>query len=293
MKILIRRTGALGDVLDTTAIAARLKKENPSAHIDVMTAHTSAYFGNPHVHTVMSLTPRDVKVCEYDKFYDFDGVPEKTLRRTHWVEDLSEMVFGDRNTIKCVVLAHDPEPPEWLKADWSRVVALHPARSWPGRTLPQEWWFKLARALTDEGFQPLAIGTGQDWPLTGGPGIDARGLLTLAEQASVIRNAKCFVASDTGMVDVGYATTTPIVWLGTMSQAWLATRARPNQDGKWVDGYKFYPIMADVPCVGCLHTYDEPITYADCKWVGTDQENICTKKFDVEEVVETVKGATQ
>jgi ADP-heptose:LPS heptosyltransferase len=35
--ILVRRTGAFGDVIDTTPVVRRLREENPDAEIDVDT----------------------------------------------------------------------------------------------------------------------------------------------------------------------------------------------------------------------------------------------------------------
>ena len=36
-RISVRRTGAFGDVIDTTPVIRRLRQENPDAEIDVLT----------------------------------------------------------------------------------------------------------------------------------------------------------------------------------------------------------------------------------------------------------------
>jgi len=45
--IILQRWGALGDVLNTTPVLRRLRKENPDAFIDVVTAKLAAYSDNP------------------------------------------------------------------------------------------------------------------------------------------------------------------------------------------------------------------------------------------------------
>jgi hypothetical protein len=41
--ILVRRTGAFGDVIDVTPVARRLRNENPDAEIDVDTQYPSSF----------------------------------------------------------------------------------------------------------------------------------------------------------------------------------------------------------------------------------------------------------
>lgn len=290
MHILVRRTGALGDVLDTTAIVGRLRRENPDAVIDFVTAHPATYFGNPHVNRVLlASAPWSRSAC--DRFVDLDGIHEAALRRVHAIDAMSEHVFGDRDTPKVIVLRHDPEPPSWIKTDWSRTVVVHPARSWPQRTLPEPFWVEVISRLDHAGYDVVIVGTAQDWDSLGGFGrfriSNTCGCLTLSEQASVIHNAQCFLASDTGMINVAFATPTPIVWLGTMCLPWMMEHVRPSVD-HFAIGAGFHPIMANVECVGCIHRIDRPVTFAPCQWEGSSEENKCVRAFDPAMVVAKV-----
>ena len=46
--ILVRRTGAFGDVIDTTPVVRRLRQENPDAEIDVDTQYPHVFLNSPH-----------------------------------------------------------------------------------------------------------------------------------------------------------------------------------------------------------------------------------------------------
>src|SRR5260221_9357715 len=58
-RILVKRKAALGDVLFTTPIIARLRRQNPDAAIYVQTDHPDVYRRNPDIAGIVS--PDDPK----------------------------------------------------------------------------------------------------------------------------------------------------------------------------------------------------------------------------------------
>ena len=47
-RILVRRTGAFGDVICTTPVVRRLRQENPDSEIDVDTQYPQVFLNSPH-----------------------------------------------------------------------------------------------------------------------------------------------------------------------------------------------------------------------------------------------------
>ena len=123
-RILVRRTGAFGDVIDTTPVIRRLRQENPDAEIDVLTQYPGVFKDSPH----RIGFKRDVK---YDRFIDLDMAFERNLRRVGIVESYMEVAFGDREGSTQLEMTYGP-PPEF-GMDWSLAITMHPARSWVQR----------------------------------------------------------------------------------------------------------------------------------------------------------------
>ena len=60
---------------------------------------------------------------------------------------------------------------------------MHPARSWPQRTLPVNFWIDLANILAKRGWIVLCIGTKQDWGFNGHRVLDLRDRFDMQMQA--------------------------------------------------------------------------------------------------------------
>jgi ADP-heptose:LPS heptosyltransferase len=265
MRIVVKRTGALGDVLEATPIVARLRAENPDATIDVATHYTAVFHNDPAVN---SFEPSG----NYDRFYDLDGSFEKLLRKVHPVDAYSEVVFGDRETPHKILFKFGPNVFDMAA---ERNVVIHACRNWPIRTLPAEWWQSLIDTLNDRGYRVIATGTKQDHE-----GllrlIDLRDRLTLSEQAALIDEARCFVCSESGPMILAQATSTPVIAMLTM-----AAPFSPVHDcAGGID-----VVMADVPCAGCSEFFTEPTTYFDCKHGDKSPDfRKCVTSFDVEAI---------
>ena len=258
-RILVIRHGAMGDVLDVTAITARLKRDYPKAEIEVETHHPNVFARNPHARGVAH------RSGAYSRIIDLNLTQEKWLRNKPSVDCYSLEAFGDEDTPHVLTLSYDPIDQA------HNTIAIHPARSWPQRTLPIEFWRALCIEIKERGWGIVALGTEQDWDLDDRYITNLRGRLSLAEQAAAINSCAAFVCSDSGLMAVAHTTKTPIVALLTMTLPYMAERDRFDKRG-----WGFHPIVAAIPCAGCTHEQTEVNTFFACKF-GTNE---CVTKFN-------------
>jgi ADP-heptose:LPS heptosyltransferase len=271
MNILVKRTGAMGDVLETSPIIARLHEENPDARIDVETQYGMIFDGNPHISAIGRTQEH------YDRTIDLNMAFENALRKIHPIDAYSEVAFGDRNTPHRLELSWKPASSYLRNLLGDRGVVIHPARSWPIRTLPLEWWQLLVDILNDRDYRVIVTGTAQDHGGLFGV-TDFRGRLTLAEQAGLIDAAACFVCSESGPMIVAQTTQTPIIALLTMV---------PPEHIKHAD-CNLTAVRAAVPCVGCASDHPAPTTFFGCK-LGHSK---CLTAFDARAVANLVDELT-
>ena len=271
MRIILRRAGAMGDLLQTTPVVRRLRLENPEAWIGVETTHHQIYRDNPDINEIGRFT-------EYDRLIDLDR-PEvyDMAARMPEVDAYMLAAFGDTGE------GHDKS----IVFRWSGVVTpweegaiiVHPAVSWPSRTIDKTFWNRLATRLLKYR-QVVVTGTGIDHQLLGLSDTRCMGM-SLAEQVGVIANAACFVGGDGGLTVAACATDTPVVSFCTISKPEFFA---PIRHGEKL--WNFTPIRAGMPCFGCREDAG-PITRLECRF-GT---NACVRYFDVDAAVGVVIAA--
>lgn len=274
-RILVRRAGAFGDVIDVTPVVRRLRQENPEAEIDVDTQYPRVFLNSPHRIGLR----RDIG---YDRVIDLNGAYERNLRRVGIVKSYMEVAFGDRTGSTQLEMTYGP-PPEF-GLDWSLAITMHPARSWPQRTLPVQFWVDLANILVKRGWIVLCVGTTQDWGFNGYRVLDLRDRFDMQTQASVIGASRAFVCSDSGPLALAQVTDVPIVALLTMTLRWMTMRER-----RGVVGWRFRGISAPIECVGCSHRLPQASAYFQCP----RGDNICVTLFDPEKIADQVESAAR
>jgi len=246
-RILVKRRAAFGDVLFTTPIVARLRRENPDATIWVQTGHPDVYRRNPHITSV--LADDDPRARRADRVIDLDMAYENR-RGLHQMHAFMEVAFGDHGDSHPpnIVFNFDnaPELPPDLAIDWQRAVAVHLAKTWASRMFPNSWWEEVAAALTAAGYQLVVLGKDPDLGLSGPDVIDTRDRLTVEQQASVISRCRLFVSSASGLLALAAATPTPTIFAPTITRA---EHFMPYRNGRLGDG--FIPITPDIACYGC------------------------------------------
>jgi ADP-heptose:LPS heptosyltransferase len=146
--------------------------------------------------------------------------------------------------------------------DLARSIVFHP---WPGgaakvqKMWPEDRWIELARALNDEGHRILITGAGSDCEPSAdlvrklrSQGCQARSLageLSLAETASVLRNARAVVSVDTGIMHVASVLGSRVVALHgpTAPKRWGATGPLTIPVTSKVEGSGYINLGFEVP----------------------------------------------
>jgi ADP-heptose:LPS heptosyltransferase len=252
MNILIKRMGALGDVLCATPIVRRFRTEYPEAFIGVETGYPNVFHGNSDVDGINIQR-------EWNKFALLDMAHE-TRRNMQAIEAYAEATFGDRgeNMDKSIVFATGLVPP--IGVNWKKTIVIHANKSWPNRTMPNEWWDEICNALSKDGYKIVALGTEIDYCPSGA--VDTRSKLTIHQQGAVIGASKLLICGASGLFILAAATACPVVVPMTINRP---ETALPWRWGKQGEG--FYPLIADVPCLGCSERAG-PVTNLGCE-VGT------------------------
>ena len=303
MKVLVQRRDSFGDVLCTTPVIRRLRKElGPDATINVHTFYPYVFCGNDDVDLVSNGNDLHVRKGHpnlftgkaepgsqydlsghYDRVIDLNLAFEKRFRKIHGIDAYMEEVFGDRgdDNDKGVVLAK-VDCPE-MNVDLCDAIVIHPARSEQCRTLPPTFWHELVKVLKSRDKIVISVGTSQDYDIEG-VDRDTRNRLNPQMQAALIQKCGVLIASESGILGgILPATSTPAVGLLTMS---LPETCGPYRLGGL--NKRFYPIMAKTDCVGCSLRYPEVITAHRCL---EDRDYECVRTFDPIEVADKAEEA--
>jgi len=249
MKILVRRWGALGDVILTTPIVRRLRRTHPQAEIVVETAYPEVYRNNPHA-TIATSAQCD-RCIVLDRAYEWRP-------SMHIVEAYMLEAFGDTGEPRDRQQELFP-PPNVNILKSKRCVAVHAAQAgWKNRTLPSATWVAVCEGLKRVGLWPILVGSERDaLPEAQATCFHVPDLLT---QTSLIANCRCFVGSDTSLLHAAGATATPIV--GIFTSVWPKFRL-PWRDG--VLGANCRVVMPNLTCLGCQERAPVPNIVEVCE----------------------------
>ncbi len=243
--ILVRRTNALGDVLMTTPVLARLRwLVGPNVTIDFESLTPFVFEGNPHVN--LALQSRDPVPDRYELFINLDGTYE-SHHSLHAVDAYMMEAFGDCDWYaKDIVLIKRPLPVD-IEVDWRRAVCLHPARTDRNRTILSQVWEELIERLERANLVPVILGAYREISLHRTSGaIDLTSKLTLNQTATAIQLSLCLVSADTGLSHVAGSTNTPMV---TVYSAVPPNCRMPWRYGQ--RGWRVKSLVPDLDCVGC------------------------------------------
>lgn len=259
MKILVRRIGALGDVILTTPIVRRLKRENPDADISVQTAYPDVFKNNPHVHSVFSPTDLAEQITKFDHIIDLDMAYER-MPNTHIIEAYMLNAFGDAgrvNDLQQELFVADPQRVDAMVK--RKFVAVHAAvAGWQNRTLPRKTWIAVLAGIHAMKAIPILVGTDRDMidELPKTRVIPRMNLPDLAMQMRVIASCKVFAGSDSALLHVAGATSTPIVGVFTCAKGQFRLPFRNEC---------VQVVPRGLDCLGCLHHRPPPVTTELCE----------------------------
>lgn len=262
MRILVRRTAALGDVVLATPIVRRLRRENPDAEIGVQTAYPDVFRGSPHRLAVFPPGPLPYPWTErggLDRTVDLDLSYERRPA-IHVVLAYMQEVFdsfdahpfdGDAFRQELFFGRPAPFPKE------RRVIAVHAAQAgWRSRTLPESTWLAVVDGLRERGCFPLMVGSMRDAL----PGAKAAAFHSgdVLAQAAMIARCACFVGPDSGLLHVAGATDVPIV--GVYTSVWAAYRMPLRSAGRLA-----CVSPRGLSCLGCQARQPAPATTEHCE----------------------------
>lgn len=282
-RILIRRWGALGDVIGITPIVRHLKRLNQEARIDIETHVPGVFINHPHVKNVY----REARTGDgYDQVVDLNFAYEKKPN-LHFVDAYALETFGHADISKDLEI-HRSEADEAKASSLlekldllrRRFIVTHMARTWPSRTLPNRTWHEIVQRLTGLGHAVLQVGKGDDLffnRLDGVSKIDED--INIPELACLISRASCFLGSDSAILHVAGTTDTPIVGIFTAARAELRL---PYRHGKL--GYRCAVVRPKIECYGCLHRQPPPVAFFNCE----RGDYMCLAQILPEDVADTV-----
>jgi ADP-heptose:LPS heptosyltransferase len=281
VRILVRRAGALGDVVLATPVVRWLKQSFPDSQVFVETGYPAVFRNNPHVEAVNCGAPH----ATFDRIVDLDLAYE---RRPHmhivdaYLEQMREASFTPEKGLPSFDIFREfADKRQEMFFDrrslfrQKNMVAVHAARAgWRNRTLPAATWLAVCTALKEAGMTPILIGTRRD-ELRGSGILSFHGD-DLAAQARLIHNCACFVGSDSGLLHVAGATDAPIVGVFTC--------ARPEYRLPYRG--RCAAVVPDLSCVGCLARQSAPATTESCE----RSDVACITAVSADSIVAAVLG---
>lgn len=283
VKILLRRRGALGDVIMTTGVVRELKKLYPLSKITVQTEYTDVYLNNPHCDSIVAWTP-DVNAAGFDLVYNLDGAYEANPGN-HFVDSYFYRVFREiglflpkhsslYSTEKEVNAAT-----KFVEELGAPFVAIHMRHwHWDLKNIKMDVWFDVLAKVFEvrSDFKIVTVGGPTDFTIEGHPLIvNANGKFKPTELRPVLDHAACFVGIDSGPFHVAAASNAPIVA--------LLSHVRPEYIMPH-RGINDQYIQASVPCVGCHERQPLPVASIRCE----PGDFPCNRLWDTQEIANAI-----
>jgi ADP-heptose:LPS heptosyltransferase len=288
MKILVRRTGALGDVVLATPIVRWLKERMPDSNIDVETAYEDVFFGNPHIDSIVTSGYLDENYAYFDAIdaildlnLAYERRPDMHIVEAYFVQliadNLGPTPVDNRAGQYRQEMFFDRSPV--FRNEDRPAVAVHAAvAGWANRTLPRGTWAAVVEGIKAAGMRPILVGTGRDDIL----GSNCQRFLVpdIHAQARLINSCACFVGSDSGLLHVAGCTDTPIVGVFTCARPEFRL---PYRD----DCVAIVPPGLD--CLFCLERQPIPSTTESCSRGDVACVSAVLAKDIVEAVIKMVE----
>lgn len=226
--IIVRRGGAIGDVMLTTPIVEALHRENPMSPIWVHTRHPEVYINNPNVagasvEPPIALRQSSSLLINLDMSYE-------NRTKTNIVEVYADVAGIEKTKQPWKVSLYPNEDYAYAINFQGEWCAIHIGPSWPGKTwLPERWSDVMSYLAVQCRLRIVLVGAGpaqlmpmaKDW-------LDLRGKTTLHQLAAVLQRCKLFVGIDSMPMHCAAAVGTPAIGLfGVSSPQYVL----PNKNG--------------------------------------------------------------
>lgn len=267
-RVLVKRRGARGDVLFSTPILKAMRHKWPSAQIDFLTECADL------VPSSLATPVKEANDSDYTNVYDLDLAYEK-VPTTHVVDAYAEVCdlkgVGRRPYFE-TDSGHDYEDP-YDRLFLEKVVVIHCGPTvWKGRNWPQNRFDALATCLSNMGWTPVTVGTGEDWRLTSV--ISRNGQTTPSQLYAFLQCATLFIGIDSLPFNLAQAAGIPAIGLfGTIDPQYRLS-GLPWHVGLHGDPTKTL-------CIGAHHRLPPPVTFSEC-------DGACMRAITVEQVLDAV-----
>lgn len=286
IKILVIRSGAMGDVLLATPIIKKLfKNYDGLCSITVATRYADVFKNNPYI--VKCISIHDLRNIEeqYDLILDLDSCYEKN-RALHVTEAYNFYTFGISSTTENLqpeIFSTNSDKEtclEFIKNIKSPYIVCHNREdaSQPYRNVPRKEWERLLISLSEKsGLQIVQIGSrSMDIALKNENNkfIDARDIFSLQQTKELISNAKLFLGTDAGPLHIAATTQTPIVSFFSIAHHHLR---RPLRD----DQSNFKPVTPNIDCYGCQSNFS-----INDPWFCKRNDFSCTSTFNINKALD-------
>lgn len=286
IKILVIRSGAMGDVLLATPIIKKLfKNYDGLCSITVATRYADVFKNNPYI--VKCISIHDLRNIEeqYDLILDLDSCYEKN-RALHVTEAYNFYTFGISSTTENlqpeIFSANSDKETcsEFIKNIKSPYIVCHNREdaSQPYRNVPRKEWERLLTSLFEKsGLQIVQIGSrSMDIALKNENNkfIDARDIFSLQQTKELISNAKLFLGTDAGPLHIAATTQTPIVSFFSIAHHHLR---RPLRDDQSI----FKPVTPNIDCYGCQSDFS-----INDPWFCKRNDFTCTSTFNINKALD-------
>jgi len=288
--ILVRRRGALGDVVVATGILRELKnKYGNNCVIDVATEHPTVFENNPHVRNVIKITETDSSQADpslYDVYFNLDDTYEYNPHG-HFADNYFYRTFGttdiDRSMELFVNQSQCEEVDKLIATIDSPFIAVHMRRwHWAMKNIDPVIWLAVFDAILSvkPDTKIVCVGGPTDFFPEGHPKvIDGRGVYSPGSLCYLLDHAACFVGIDSGPFHIAGASETHIVAL--LSHMY-PDKVLPIRNG--VVGDNCTVVQAKVECLGCHSRQQRPIRQIICE----RNDYACNKLWDVAEIADAI-----
>jgi ADP-heptose:LPS heptosyltransferase len=244
--ILVRRQGAWGDVLLTTAVIREIKRMRPLSPIWVETDCAEVFRGNPHVAKADRRIPMtsDTLCIELNMSYEMTVDTHIVEAYRRWASN----ALGQEIVLESLTPELFYERPKWYRAGRSVTLHIGPV-CWSSKEWGIEKFNKLALQLGTR-FEVILVGATKTAPSF--CHTDKRGETTLEDLANWIRYSQLFIGLDSFPLHVAQAVGTPAIGLfGVTSSKFILTA--PNAHG----------IDSTAPSAGLRHRQTNQVVVDD------------------------------
>lgn len=276
--VLIKRQGAVGDVLLTTPVIRALKMKYPHSRIVVRTGFPDVFARNPNVFRSELQTPQVGQGDNaYDDRYDLNLAYERRPTM-HVVAAYAQECGVDVDSYYPDIFPTVQEH-RWAEAfapKGRHFVVFHGGpTAWKGRNWSQIGFNAIIDYFRKENVFTMVVG---------GPGglalkadVDLRGRTSIQALYALMRRAALFVGIDSMPMHVAVAANIPIV---AVFGCILPEYRLPSL------GY-MRGVTANVGCLGCHHILQAPRVTSDC----LRERVYCMENLRPDAVIEEIKKA--